>query len=81
MTALGKAPDMLRNKPDTTSSFLHFSKVQCTASIRESVVDWPGCPLKWLAGRRWCVSDRCTTSSDTIDNKVLAIVLLRVMGQ
>ena len=81
ITALGKAPDMSRNKPDTTSPFLHFLKVQCTVSIRESVVDRPGHPPKWLAGRRWCVSERCTMSSNTIDERVLAIVLLRVMGR
>ena len=49
-------------------------------SIRESVVDQPGRPPKWLAGRRWYVSDRCTMSSDMIDDRVLVIVLLRVMG-
>jgi hypothetical protein len=42
MTALGKAPDMSRKRPETTSPFLHFSKVQCTASMSESVVDRPG---------------------------------------
>ena len=46
MTALGKAPDMSRKRPDMTSLFLHFLKVQCTVSMRESVVDQPGCPLK-----------------------------------
>jgi hypothetical protein len=49
MTALGEAPEILRNRPDTTSPFLHFLKVQCMASMRESVVDLSGCPPKWLA--------------------------------
>ena len=53
MTAFGKAPDMSRKSPDMTRPFLHFSKVQCIASMRESVVERPGRPPKWLSGRRW----------------------------
>ena len=58
MTAFEKAPDMSRKSPDTTRPFLHFSKVQCIASMTESVVDRPEHPPKWLSGRRWWVSAR-----------------------
>ena len=81
MTAFGNAPEMSRKRPETTKPFLHFLKVQWTASISESVVDHPGLPPKWLEGRRSWVSERCTRSSATMDDKIFAIVLRRVMGR
>src|ERR1700685_1419252 len=78
MTALGEAPEISRNRPDTTSPFLHFLKVQCMASMRKSVVDLPGCPPKWLAGGRLWVSDKWTRSSDMMDDRIFVIVLRSV---
>jgi len=46
MTALGKAAEMTRKRPETTSPFLHFSKAQWTVSMSESMVDLPGLPPK-----------------------------------
>ena len=80
VTALGKAPSILRNRAATTCLRCQAALTVSTKRCKESVVDWPGCPPKCVFGSRQWVSARYVMSSTTMDESSFAMVFTKVIG-
>lgn len=81
VTAFGNTPSMSRNSIDATFLLRHAFLTVVSNRCSESVVVWPGRPLKWVLGSSSCFSIRFDTCSAMIAVSSLHVVLINAMGQ
>jgi hypothetical protein len=81
VTAFGNAPSISRNSTDATRFVCHASLIVASSKCTESVVERPGCPPKWFAGRSWCFSRMLVTCLVIMAVSSLHVVLINAMGR